>query len=191
VHEALRYCARDTSHILHELIVHILHELIVSVLPNDRKWPDEQVLEKHVDRHTEVPAYVSIRQHTSAYVSIRQHTSAYVSIRQHTSAHVSIRRHTSAYVSIQHTTQKYQNPPIVPKTSRNICEWPAHVSIRQHTSAYVSIRQHTSAYVSTCERPKRLTTCACASIFGPSLSFGSEGPACTLRPITSVFVLLY
>jgi hypothetical protein len=34
-----------------------------------------------------VPAYASIRQHTSAYVSIRQHTSAYVSIRQHTSAY--------------------------------------------------------------------------------------------------------
>jgi hypothetical protein len=58
-----------------------------------------------------LPAYVSIRQHTSAYVSIRQHTSAYVSIRQHTSAYVSIPQHTSAYVSI-----------------------------RQHTSAYVSIR---------------------------------------------------
>jgi hypothetical protein len=58
-----------------------------------------------------VPAYVSIRQHTSACVSIRQHTSAYVSIRQHTSAYVSMRQHASAYVSI-----------------------------RQHTSAYVSIR---------------------------------------------------
>ncbi len=39
-----------------------------------------------------IPAYVSIRQHTSAYVSIRQHTSAYVSIRQRTSAYVSIRQ---------------------------------------------------------------------------------------------------
>ncbi len=29
-----------------------------------------------------LPAFVSIRQHTSAYVSIRQHTSAYVSIRR-------------------------------------------------------------------------------------------------------------
>jgi hypothetical protein len=33
-----------------------------------------------------LPAYVSIRQHTSAYVSVRQHTSAYASIRQHTFA---------------------------------------------------------------------------------------------------------
>jgi hypothetical protein len=31
--------------------------------------------------HVHVPAYVSIRQHSSTYVSIRQHTSAYVSIR--------------------------------------------------------------------------------------------------------------
>ncbi len=84
-----------------------------------------------------MPAYVSIRQHTSAYVRRRRrgssfgclHTSAYISIRQHTSAYVSIRQHTSAYVSIrQHTS--------------------AYVSMRQHTSAYVSIRQHTSAYVS-------------------------------------------
>ncbi len=54
-----------------------------------------------------IPAYVSIRQHTSAYVSIRQHTSralkcvsylhtlAYV---KHTSAYVSIRQHAPACV---------------------------------------------------------------------------------------------
>jgi hypothetical protein len=50
-----------------------------------------------------LPAYVSIRQHTSAYVSIRQHTSAYVSVRQRTSAYVSIRQHTSA----RHTCQAW------------------------------------------------------------------------------------
>jgi hypothetical protein len=38
----------------------------------------------------EIPAYVSIRQHTSAYVSIRQHTAAYGSIRQHTAACVRV-----------------------------------------------------------------------------------------------------
>jgi hypothetical protein len=60
-----------------------------------------------------LPAYVSIRQHTSAYVSIRQsspplthlpadcqHTSAYVSIRQHTSRHLPADcQHTSAYAT--------------------------------------------------------------------------------------------
>jgi sarcosine oxidase delta subunit len=40
-------------------------------------------------RDDDMPAYVSIRQHTSAYVCIRQHTSAcstYVSVCRHTSA---------------------------------------------------------------------------------------------------------
>ena len=50
----------------------------------------------------EVPLYLclqvirGVRQHMSAYVSMP----AYVSIRQHTSAYVSIRRHTSGCVSI-------------------------------------------------------------------------------------------
>jgi hypothetical protein len=57
-----------------------------------------------------VPAYVSIRQHTSylhttAYVSILERArtecpSVRTCIRQHTSAYVSIRQHTTAYVSI-------------------------------------------------------------------------------------------
>jgi len=63
-------------------------------------------------RHS-LPAYVSIRQHTSAYGSIRQHTAAYVSIRQHTSACVSIRQHTSAYVSIRQHTSAYVSIPVV------------------------------------------------------------------------------
>jgi hypothetical protein len=71
-----------------------------------------------------LPAYVSIRQHTSTSVGIRQHSSAYVSILQHTlhllqglaaaylhtSAYVSIRQHTSAYVSIRCTCCKALNP---------------------------------------------------------------------------------
>jgi hypothetical protein len=90
-----------------------------------------------------MPAYVSIRQHTStdapcitsrgsclssskapAYVSIRQHTSAYGG---------SIRPHTSAYI-----------------TSRGSCSLWRKAPVRQHTSAYVvSIRQHTSAYITS------------------------------------------
>jgi hypothetical protein len=46
-------------------------------------------------RRYDIPAYVSIRQHTSAYVSIRQHTTECISIRRNSSAYVSIRQHTS------------------------------------------------------------------------------------------------
>jgi hypothetical protein len=69
-----------------------------------------------------LPAYVSIRQHTSACVSIRQHTAASLVCLPVTSA--CIRQHTSAYISIRRLA--YHE--------------------RLHTSAYVSIRQHTSAY---------------------------------------------
>jgi hypothetical protein len=72
-----------------------------------------------------VPAYVSIRQHTSAYVSIRQHTPAYVSRRDERG--VGDGACSGAAPAAPHD-----------------------VSIRQHSSAYVSIRQHTSAYVSAC-----------------------------------------
>ena len=63
------------------------------------KWSeDKDVAESGLEhqtkrQHNQVPAYVSIRQHSSAYVSIHRHTSAYVSIRQHTPAYVSIREH--------------------------------------------------------------------------------------------------
>jgi len=99
-----------------------------------------------------IPAYVSMRQHTSACVSIRQHASAYVSRRRrrltehphtaaqmsmqclHTSAYV-IRQHTSAYVSMRQHTSAYVRPH----------RYPCNACKRQHASAYVSIRQHTSA----------------------------------------------
>jgi hypothetical protein len=78
-------------------------------------------------RGRRLPAYVSIRQHTSAYVSMRQHASAYANAQRSASPEGGDCQHTSAYVS-QHTS--------------------ACVSIRSvMRSAYVSIRQHTS-YVS-------------------------------------------
>ena len=103
-----------------------------------------------------IPAYASIRQHTSAYVSARQHTSSYVSeaaraaseqvpplddataspdslwrygqeLLRPRSAYVSIREHTLAYVSIREL-RRYSKEPL---------------GLDMHTSAYVSIREHT------------------------------------------------
>jgi hypothetical protein len=119
-----------------------------------------------------IPAYVSIRQHTSATISRFVFQTPLLKQFQHTSAYVSIRQHTSATISrfvvrpLSVSTWKFQCEPTM-MTSKCACaarNWDspmwlvsskktnlqtsAYVSIRQHTSAYVSIRQHTSAYVS-------------------------------------------
>jgi hypothetical protein len=102
-----------------------------------------------------VPAYVSIRQHTSAYVSIRQlfkrvlvqlHRCRHrACIRQHTSAYVSVRQHTSAFQTLACAAAS------VPASCLHTSAYVTHVSIPAaerygvQEKAYVSIRQHTSA----------------------------------------------
>ena len=81
-----------------------------------------------------MPAYVSIRQHTSAYVSIRQHTSA--CIRQHT--------YVSNTEKNQPKTCLQRSAAVALTCSSTACIRSACVS--KHTSAQVSIRQHTSAH---------------------------------------------
>jgi hypothetical protein len=112
------------------------------------------------DEEAYMPAYESIRQHTSAYVSIRQHAVPDEDEEAYMSAHVSIRQHTSAYVSIRQHAVPDEDEELTllrgdiellqqraPHSSRHrhfhIHRQPQRLLL--HTSAYVSIRQHTSA----------------------------------------------
>ncbi len=147
-----------------------------------------------------MPAYVSIRQHTSAYVSVSTHLFRLAPCQPQPSPRAMTNRCASrplcgplhASVFVHFCTGRASKPStFCTSKASKLSSFVLHSArlfghlLLQHTSAYVSIRQHTSVYLCA---PFR------ASLWTPSpspLSFAVSAPAYVLiRQHTSAYVII-